>query len=334
MTMYSHFDGTNLTVVVDGDVFQSTQGDPNFDALFESTKSGDESAVRKAADTTAGVADAFSELSAEVVIKYGRVFWKDIEISGVLSDRILELVAANEDATPLIRFLEKIQRNPDAHSREQLFGWLTANKAFSIDEQGELIAYKSVRKTDRDNVYESMHAGTASVNDVEQVGRIKQRVGDVVTMPRESVMHDPAAACHTGLHAASKGYATSWSSFDALLLLAINPRDVVSVPTDSSGAKMRVCRYRVVEVVDNSHELDDAYYAVKAGGDWYEYETDDLEDEDDDLDNYWDDLDDYEYGIGDDDDDDDDDEEDEEDDLDAPVVLNQLRKPTWRTWFN
>ena len=307
MTMYGAYDGTNLTVIVDGRVYQSTEGDPNFEDIFSAFRANDEAGVVAAADATAGIRDAISRtLSDEVEVRYGRVFWRDVEISGVLSERILELVSNSEDTTPLVRFLEKIQRNPQAHSREQLFGWLQKNTQFTIDGQGEILAYKSVLRTDKDGVYRSIGSGTAYVNDVKQTGQIEQRVGDVVTMPREEVMHDPFTTCSTGLHAASKHYATTWTNHDALLILAINPRDVVSVPTDASGAKMRTCRYRVVGEVESTHQFDNSFYETEEGENWYDDEEYDDESEDDE-------------GYG--------DEDDESTEPDEP--FSQLRRPGW-----
>ena len=46
-----------------------------------------------------------------------------------------------------------------------------------------------------------------------------------------------------------------------MLKVHINPRDVVSVPTDAQGEKVRVCRYRVVEIIDapETVALEDDY---------------------------------------------------------------------------
>jgi hypothetical protein len=41
---------------------------------------------------------------------------------------------------------------------------------------------------------------------------------------------------------------------NTLLEVKVNPRDVVSVPSDTGGAKMRVCRYTVVQEITGKYE--------------------------------------------------------------------------------
>jgi len=58
--------------------------------------------------------------------------------------------------------------------------------------------------------------------------------------------------CHTGLHVGTYAYASNFGQ-GALLEVQVNPRDVVSVPTDCSAAKMRTCRYVVVDTIDQPY---------------------------------------------------------------------------------
>jgi mRNA-degrading endonuclease RelE of RelBE toxin-antitoxin system len=68
------------------------------------------------------------------------------------------------------------------------------------------------------------------------------------------VAFDPSTGCASGLHAGTYEYAKMYAS-GALLKVVINPRDVVSVPTDSDAQKLRVSRYRVVETIDAPETL-------------------------------------------------------------------------------
>ena len=68
-------------------------------------------------------------------------------------------------------------------------------------------------------------------------------------MPRGDVEHDPGVGCHVGLHAGTWDYASSFAQ-GAVLTVEINPRDVVSVPTDCQDQKMRVCRYTVTGITE------------------------------------------------------------------------------------
>ena len=70
---------------------------------------------------------------------------------------------------------------------------------------------------------------------------------------------DPSAGCAQGLHAGSYDYAKQYAS-GVLLLVKINPRDVVSVPTDSDWAKIRTSRYEVVDAYSAPEPIRSAVY--------------------------------------------------------------------------
>jgi hypothetical protein len=64
-----------------------------------------------------------------------------------------------------------------------------------------------------------------------------------------------------------------------MLEVHVNPRDVVSVPTDSNWQKVRCCRYKVVDVidqpystavldVDGSRDDDEHFTDIDLGFDW------------------------------------------------------------------
>ena len=175
------------------------------------------------------------------------------------------LEAGVEDWVPLVKFFENVQANPNEHSREQLYNWL-AKRDFTITPDGLIVGYKGVTRD-----YRSILSGTATVDGVVYKGQIPNHIGAVVEMPRDQVQWDPSVGCHTGLHVGTYEYANGFAQ-GVLLEVHVNPRDVVSVPTDCDWAKVRVCRYVVVGTIDQP------YTTPVIGFDW------DWEDEDDDLD--------------------------------------------------
>ena len=53
--------------------------------------------------------------------------------------------------------------------------------------------------------------------------------------------------CSSGLHFCSQEYLSSFGdSSSRTMILKINPRDVVSIPTDYNNSKGRACRYEVI----------------------------------------------------------------------------------------
>src|SRR5690606_6818039 len=132
---------------------------------------------------------------------------------------------------------------PDKRSREQLFTWLQSHE-FTITEEGDILGYKGVRLTHDENGFTSISTGTAYVDGKMHTGAIPNPIGAVVSMPRAQVQNDPNVACHVGLHVGDWSYASGFAQ-GAVLEVHVNPRDVVSIPHDSSQRKMRCCKYKV-----------------------------------------------------------------------------------------
>jgi hypothetical protein len=227
------------------------QSHPNFRAISEKFLANDENGFADLFDIPKAVEAKFARLSERVTTKGGNIYFDGDEVHGTLIDAILRFMDEGEDFGPLVKFFENIASNPNTHSREQLYDWLAAQQAYdggvSIDSDGMLVAYKGVGH-DGDGSFRSISSGKAIVDGVAVEGQIPNKIGSVIEMPRSEVIHDPANACSRGLHVGTFDYAKGWAS-GALLRVSVNPRDVVSVPTDARGQKVRVCRYVVEDVI-------------------------------------------------------------------------------------
>jgi hypothetical protein len=100
-------------------------------------------------------------------------------------------------------------------------------------------------------------------------------VGKVVEMERNRVDDDKTQTCSTGLHFCGMSYLNHFGG-ERTVIVKINPRDVVSIPTDYNEAKGRACRYEVIgELGVNPEEAFTAPVQenantnfVQTGGDW------------------------------------------------------------------
>lgn len=236
-------------IVVPGD-------SPSFSALLDEAEDGLMSPAElvELADAGKAIENRFAQVTERVSVLDGKVYLDGEEMVGALVDQILRAFdGAREDdnldngLVALAAFYEKLADNPNAHSREQLYGFLDAHD-FTITQAGNLIAYKGVTR-DTAGALVSRHSGHAIVDGIEVRGQVPNREGVVVEMPRDEVAHDPRVACHRGLHVGTFDYAKGWAEA-AMLKVAVNPRDVVSVPDDAHGGKVRVCRYRVLAVIE------------------------------------------------------------------------------------
>lgn len=168
---------------------------------------------------------------------------------------VLRLTRENADLAPLGKFLSRLDRNPSEASRSQLFGWLKAG-GFTITTDGMIVGYKSVRA---DGL--SAHSGREPVTVQHQDGstetvngHVPYPVGATVWMDRNLVDSDRDSACSVGLHVGTFGYAKRFST--QMLVVLVDPADVVSVPTDCNAQKMRVCRLHVAALHDGEQISD------------------------------------------------------------------------------
>lgn len=266
-----------VTVVVDGIPYSAADSHPNYKEILRLALEDDES-VKDLFDVSVSVAKKFEQLSERVSVHSGRVYFDGEEVDSALTRQIVKFLQAGvEDFKPLVNFYEKLAQNPNEDSRKQLYAWLNAHD-FTITPEGDLLGYKGVRKND-DGTHESVNRGRAIVNNQEYNGAIPNNIGDVVTMPRGDVQFNPSVGCSTGLHVGTWNYARGWAQ-GAVLKVAVNPRDVVSVPHDCNAQKLRTCRYVVTGLAEDDYgtPLLSAW-----GDDIYIYDDDEEETYEDDA---------------------------------------------------
>lgn len=260
-TLVNHEGTEFLTVYVPGraPLMATSESHPEvFDRLVQGARDDDDSIV-DLFDRAEAAARKFHALSERVAVRGGAIFLDGDEIDNALTQHVLRFLDEGvDDWKPLVAFFEKVQDNPIEHSREQLFKFLKHNaKAVSITDDGDLVAYKGMRRfTDEDGevFYQPTSHGHVIIDGMDFASsddpEAKQYVGSVVEMPRSEVVHDPGQHCSAGLHCATFNYARGFGS--AIVEIRVNPRDVGSVPNDSSE-KVRACRYRIVGEVDAPH---------------------------------------------------------------------------------
>lgn len=148
-----------------------------------------------------------------------------------ISKRIIRMMKDGFDIKPLIKFIARLSNNPSMTSMKECYPFMeSANVA--IDEEGYIIAYKRVR-----NDYYDIHSGT-----------VKYEVGSTVEQDRNMVNDDRSVLCSDGLHFCSFDYLRHFVNApnDRILIVQVDPADVVSVPLDFNNAKARACRIHVI----------------------------------------------------------------------------------------
>jgi len=260
---YSRFDNgngmQNITVFdpLTSDVYVATSDHPNWNAILEGLDTGGQE-VLDLFDVTKVIDKKFRALSDRVSVRNGRIYLDGDEVNNVLTQQIIRFLDEGSGFEPLVKFYDRLAQNPNQESVGQLYRWLDSHD-FTITDDGKIIGYKGVTSDGNGN-YFSLNSGTAIVDGVEVNGQIPNNIGSVVEMPRSAVTFDPGVTCSYGLHVGTWDYALDWSRGGAVLKVLVDPRDVVSVPADHNGAKLRTCRYTVLEVIEQ--KLDSAVVSL------------------------------------------------------------------------
>lgn len=266
-------DQENLTAFIGGVMYVATQDHPNWDAIVTGIRAGDES-VTSLFDPQKTINEKFDRLTDRVSLRGGKVYFDNEVTDSTLATQIVRFYNDGEDFMPLVNFMEKVAMNPQEDSQKHLYEFIRSRDEFTITPDGDLLAYKGVHPSDRDDYeYRSGSQGHAIVDGEEQNGYIHQNVGSVVEMPRSEVTHDPNQSCAAGLHVGTHSYAKGYGTI--LVRVLVHPRDFVSVP-HYEGEKARVCRYVVLE--EESSKIETPVYEVKP---WSEPMVDDTEDDED-----------------------------------------------------
>lgn len=152
----------------------------------------------------------------------------------------------------IVAFMEKLYQNPSKESIEHLYSFIRLYD-LTIRENGDFIAFKGLWHD-----FTSIHHGPGIINGVRFANtHLDNKPGNVVEIARSYVNTDREHGCSTGLHCGTLNYARSFAGGGKLVSVAVNPRDVVSVPHDASYQKVRVSRYEVLSEVPNDFTEED-----------------------------------------------------------------------------
>lgn len=242
-----------ITVMVNGKTTTVREGHINFSVLREAIRAKDWDAIPDLV-TPVHVIEKFA--AGRVTVQAGEVMLDGATIHNAVTRRILDMVSEGFDAEPLMRFLENLMRNPSKTAVDELYLWLEGTR-LPITEDGCFMAYKKVRAnymdfytglvlnkpatlmTDSDLTYIQTPQGNVTVTVEHGV--------TVLCMPRNQVDDARDRTCSQGLHFCSMSYLPAYHGGKGrILLVKIDPADVVSIPSDYDNAKGRAWRYQIM----------------------------------------------------------------------------------------
>ena len=219
--------GKNIVVIIDNQPHTITSTHLNYEKIKEAIKANDWETVERVINP---VKEIINYGQGHVAVQGDRVFYKEREMVGVLTHRLIQMCQEGFPVEPLVLFMENLMQNPSKRAVEELYGFLEKGN-LPLTPDGHFLAYKKVRRDFKD-----IHSGT-----------MDNSPGQIVAMERNAVDDDQNRTCSTGLHFCSREYLDHFGTHDSrTVILKINPRDVVSIPADYNATKGRACQYEIV----------------------------------------------------------------------------------------
>lgn len=278
-TLVEHENHRFITVPLNGELYSADENNKNFDRILEKVRDDEVEGLVELFSPEVAIANSIAQVSADVVIQNGTVLYRGEPVNQALSEHLVRVWDAGlVDYRPYVRFIERLYKNPNEHSREMLWQWINDHH-LTVTESGKIIAYKGV-----DSKGQSSRIGTGDIRNGKPVdGYIVHEPGDVIEKSREGVEFNPAVGCSFGLHVGTYNYAKDWASHNGKVFeVEVDPGDWVSTPTECESQKGRVCKYTVIREVDKPN---DSYYVPDSDAEDIDDETD--WDDEADWDTYW-----------------------------------------------
>ncbi len=198
----------------------------------------DEDKIKQASEPENDIVNAFEDyvdisVNDNVLRVNGRV------VDDLLFELMTMIIKRGGDASPWAKFITKLTYNSSKHAIDGLYKYIRHHN-MPITDEGDIVAFKKVRGD-----FTDLYSGT-----------FDNSPGTSVQMARNEVDDDPNNGCSVGLHVCSPEYLdglyTDPDDGEHIIVVTINPADVVAVPNDMNFQKMRVAVYEVVGTIPNA----------------------------------------------------------------------------------
>jgi len=233
-----------ITVVLDGKSYSINAGSKLFTNALEAFKVNDWDAFISFVNPEIRLKSLYAKYEG-IEVKDGNLYVFDEPVHSTLATRVLSFLEAGLDCVHLFKFILKLNLNPSKRAVDELYTFLE-HRALPITDNGNFLAYKAVREDYTD----------------KYTGKFLNTIDAVLEMPRNKVDDDKNVGCSYGFHAGTVEYAKDFMGREGhLMIVEINPADVVSIPTDCQFQKLRTSKYKVV----GEYEIDltDPLYASR-----------------------------------------------------------------------
>lgn len=236
---YNGKEPTSVTAVIGNKVYSADKTHPNWAGVLAAVRSNSDAAFVGAVNIRKAVANY---VKGKVRIEGNEVYFGTLQIGGIVVDRLLNFIGDQLPPEPILRFIENLYANPSQRAVTELYTFLE-HKNMPTTPEGNFLAYKGLQP----NFY-SITSGKLTLlqGKTDKAGHIFNGIGETIECVRNQVDDNKDIGCSRGIHAGSLEYATSFAGGGKVVIVEINPKDVVSIPTDCNCQKLRTCKYKVV----------------------------------------------------------------------------------------
>ena len=187
-----------------------------------------------------GITAKTTDVSIKIKLDEENKFVKFVKLlkeKGVVDKRI-------EEITP---FLKKLVDNTFIDAVEEVYDFCSAGD-FEITKDGNIIAYKNVRE---------------DLGSIHDDGKTRHVIGEYTEV--KDFDTDRHSVCSKGLHFCSRGYLASYIG-PQTIAVEIDPRDIVSIPTDYSYQKGRCRKYKTLGILGSDGKLSTTNFEAMTNG--------------------------------------------------------------------
>ena len=256
----------SVTLFLEGQSHTVNKDTPLFQKVIECVRDSDVEKLKGYLNIKQNILEQLQLGDPDFEMQDGVIQYKGYSLNRLLSARVLEMLKLGLDIKPMINFCKNLVNNPSKRAVDELFGFLEACK-LPITADGHFLAYKRIRED-----YKDVHSG-----------KFDNSVGKVLEMPRNQVDDDSSRTCSYGFHACSYDYLKHFSG-KRIVVVNINPADVIVIPQDYNNSKMRICRYEVVaEIPLDQYQMPEEELPDYFTDEYDEYEDCYYEADDDDI---------------------------------------------------
>lgn len=224
---------SSVSVTKDGETRTVPSANTSFKDVIDACIHGNMEQAWLMSDTRKLI-ESFSQGKITIDPKSNKVMYGTFVVRDKMTEKMIEMLKEGQDGLKaFVNFYEQLMQVDDKDIVEQLWPFIEHN-SIRLNDDGTFTGYRAV-------THDFLDKHTRTINNA---------VGETPVVPRSEVNKDPNVSCAKGLHVGSLDYAKGFRcGNDRLIEVNCHVQDVVSVPYDYSGGKLRCCRFEVIREV-------------------------------------------------------------------------------------